>query len=143
MQTTVNERVKFLLDQSKMTKSAFAQKVGISRLSIDNILKGEQNTQARTLREICRAFGVNENWLITGAGEPYTNGSINLTNQPTANDSQLIQALREQIKFLQEDLNVWRETARNLSAHLGKFNGPDSPAFVGIFPIDVSGLHVA
>lgn len=142
MQATVNERVKFLLEKSKLPKSAFATKAGINRLSIDNILKGVVPRE-RTLKDIARTFGVNEDWLINGVGEPFLDGSINLSNQPAANDGQLIQALREQIKFLQEDLNVWRETARNLSAHLGKFNGPDSPAFVGVFPIDVSGLRVA
>jgi len=147
MENPVIERINFLIKDSALSKSAFATRVGISATAIDNILSGRNNPQLRTVKDISNTFGVNYDWLLSGQGEPYINGKIIVpakgTKTNVAEDGQLIQALREQIKFLQEDLNVWRETARNLSAHLGKFNGPDSPAFVGVFPIDVSGLRVA
>lgn len=144
MENPVIERINFLIKDSALSKSAFATRVGISATAIENILSGRNNPQLRTVKDISNTFGVNYNWLLSGQGEPYINGKIFVPEKGAktsiTEDSQLIQTLREQIKFLQEDLNIWRETARNLSAHLGKDNGPESPAFI-LKKMEVSGLR--
>lgn len=144
MHKTVNERINFLLKESGLSKNAFAKKIGITGPAVDKLIATHgSNPQQRTIRDICATFGVNENWLTYGEGEIYVSGNISMSNNITG-ESELIRTLKDQIKFLQEDLNVWRETARNLSAHLGKPNPLELLADTGrVIRMSVSGVDAA
>lgn len=53
--------------------SAFAREIGVTPAYISK-LKNEPDRMPsdRTISDICRIFGVNEIWLRTGVGEPFT-----------------------------------------------------------------------
>lgn len=54
-----------------MTLEKFGDKVGVTKVAISNIEKGNRNLTDQMAISICREFNVNENWLRTGEGEMF------------------------------------------------------------------------
>ena len=67
MHTRINEIVKV----SKLTKTDFAKRLGISQPYLSQICAGQKTPSDRTISDICREFGCDEVWLRTGVGEPF------------------------------------------------------------------------
>lgn len=67
----MNNRLKELRADKKMTTRAFGEVIGISGGAVTNMEKGTRNITDRTVTDICREFNVNETWLRTGEGEMY------------------------------------------------------------------------
>lgn len=67
MHTRINEIVRV----SKLTKTDFAKRLGISQPYLSQICAGQKTPSDRTIQDICREFSVNPEWLRTGEGEPY------------------------------------------------------------------------
>ena len=67
MHTRINELVK----HSKLTKTDFAKKLGISQPYLSQLCAGQKIPSDRTITDICREFGCDEVWLRTGEGEPF------------------------------------------------------------------------
>ena len=67
MHTRINEIVKV----SKLTKTDFAKRLGISQPYLSQICAGQKTPSDRTIQDICREFSVNPEWLRTGEGEPH------------------------------------------------------------------------
>lgn len=66
----MNERIKEIRKTFDMTQAEFSSKIGLSRNFIAQIETGAKMPSDRTISDICREFGVSENWLRTGNGEP-------------------------------------------------------------------------
>lgn len=71
MEETINHRIEQVWEESKLTKSAFSEKIGISQPYLSRLCKEPLTPSDRTISDICRVFRVNETWLRTGAGEKY------------------------------------------------------------------------
>ena len=67
----MNERIKTLRLELSLTQSEFGEKLGISQNYVWMIEKGDRVPSDRTVADICRVFGVNEDWLRSGHGEKY------------------------------------------------------------------------
>ena len=67
----MNDRIKTLRLELSLTQSEFGEKLGISQNYVWMIEKGDRVPSDRTVADICRVFGVNEDWLRTGQGEKY------------------------------------------------------------------------
>ena len=67
MHTRINEIVKV----SKLTKTDFAKRLGISQPYLSQICAGQKTPSDRTISDICREFGCDEVWLRTGEGDPF------------------------------------------------------------------------
>lgn len=65
MKNRIRELRKYTL---KMTQKEFSAKLGLSENFIWQIEKGEREPSDRTISDICREFGISENWLRTGEG---------------------------------------------------------------------------
>ena len=65
-------RIKQVRQSEWLTQAEFAEKIGLSRNYIAMIEIGQRKPSDRTIKDICRIFGVNEIWLRTGVGEPFT-----------------------------------------------------------------------
>lgn len=65
----MNGRIKQIRKAASLTQDAFADRIGLSRNFVAQIEMGAKAPSDRTIRDICREFGVNETWLRTGAGE--------------------------------------------------------------------------
>lgn len=64
-------RIKTIRKNAGVTQAEFAEVLGLSRSMISQVEAGMQVFSDRSLRDICRIYGVNETWLRTGEGEPY------------------------------------------------------------------------
>nr|DAW51154.1 MAG TPA: Helix-turn-helix XRE-family like protein [Caudoviricetes sp.] len=68
----MQDRIKQVRQSEGLTQAEFAEKIGLSRNYIAMIEIGQREPSDRTIKDICRIFGVNEIWLRTGVGEPFT-----------------------------------------------------------------------
>lgn len=62
----IHERLKFLRGQLNLTTRAFGSAINMSGGAITNMEKGTRNITDRTIRDICREYNVNSEWLING-----------------------------------------------------------------------------
>ena len=69
----MNERIKIVVGESGMTKTAFGKAIGLTTASISQFISGKQNPSERTIKDICRVFHIRRGWLVDGTGEMYKN----------------------------------------------------------------------
>jgi phage repressor protein C with HTH and peptisase S24 domain len=62
------ERYKFILEKSGLSKTAFAESIGISRSHNYHLERGTQKPPREVLERLASAYNVNLNWLIHGSG---------------------------------------------------------------------------
>lgn len=83
----MNERLKQIRLENKMSQEEFGRKIGIeSRAHISALENGGRNITDRIVNDVCREFNVNENWLRTGNGEPTIKLTRNQEIAKFAND---------------------------------------------------------
>lgn len=63
----IHERLKYLREQLNLTTRAFGAAINMSGGAISNMEKGARNITERTVRDICREYNVNPDWLVNGA----------------------------------------------------------------------------
>ena len=71
MNNSLSERISFVVDNSKLSKTKFAEKINISQPYLSQLCTGVKKPSDRTVTDICREFDVSETWLRTGEGEPF------------------------------------------------------------------------
>ena len=62
----IHERLKYLREQLNLTTRAFGATINMSGGAITNMEKGTRNVTDRTIRDVCREYNVNPDWLING-----------------------------------------------------------------------------
>lgn len=67
----MNKRLKLLRKALKLNQQEFAEKIQIGRSTLANYENGTYNMTDRSIRDICRVFYVNEEWLRNGEGEMF------------------------------------------------------------------------
>ena len=67
----MNERIKELRKELKLTQQEFADRIGIKRNTIANYESGRNEPVDSVISLICKQFNVDENWLRTGEGEMF------------------------------------------------------------------------
>ncbi len=67
----INQRIDAVLKASGLTKTAFAERVGVGQPFVSKLTSGLSAPSDRTIRDICEEFNVNETWLRTGAGDMF------------------------------------------------------------------------
>ena len=72
MEQCFKERFLLVLQQNRCTKSKAAELLNVSAAYVSQLCSGQREPSDRTIKDICRIFGVNEIWLRTGVGEPFT-----------------------------------------------------------------------
>lgn len=68
---TQGERVKEVRKSLGLTLEKFGEKLGVTKVAISNIEKGNRNLTEQMTKSICREFGVDYIWLTTGEGEMF------------------------------------------------------------------------
>lgn len=74
----INERIKELRIALGLSGEKFGEKLGVTKVAISNIERGNRNLTDQMFKSICREFKVNENWLRTGEGEMFKPVNKNL-----------------------------------------------------------------
>lgn len=91
-----------LVEDSNLSRGAFADMVGIPRSNLSKILNGKYPCGEGVINKIVLATGVNKSWLKTGEGEKYPNGSPKtrlsemLKNFPENSENLLKQSEKEE-----------------------------------------------
>lgn len=68
----INQRMKLIVEDSGLSKTAFAKKVNVSQQYISKIVStGEPSELFKT--SVCREFNINKEWLESGKGDMYIN----------------------------------------------------------------------
>ena len=67
----MNTRIKQLRQSQSLTQEEFGARIGITKSSMSTIESGKSNPSEQTIRLICLAYNVNEDWLRTGAGQMF------------------------------------------------------------------------
>lgn len=67
----LGERIKKIRERNNLSQEEFGKKLGSARNTIANYENENRNPSNSVKKSICREFGVNEAWLLTGKGEPY------------------------------------------------------------------------
>jgi transcriptional regulator with XRE-family HTH domain len=75
----MNERIRELRIMLGLSQEDFGARIGLkSKASVSKIEKGVNGTTDQTIKSICREFGVDEDWLRTGKGDPFPETQSNI-----------------------------------------------------------------
>lgn len=105
---TINERIAWCIKDSKLTKTAFAEKINVSQSFISRLVSGEKVPSDRTIADICREFNISEVWLRTGEGEPHIQRDEDeefqeVLAQITVSDDDLIKRIIKAYWFMDDE----------------------------------------
>ena len=64
-------RISLIRKNAGMTQDKLAEVLGLTKNFISLIETGKRDPSDRTIKDICREFNVNEEWLRTGKGEMF------------------------------------------------------------------------
>lgn len=67
----MNDRINIVRKELGLTLEKFGEKIGVTKSSMSNMEKGSRGITDRTVRDICREFCVNEEWLRHGVGDMF------------------------------------------------------------------------
>lgn len=65
----MEERIKFIRNQAKMTQTEFGEKLNIKKSTVAAYEVGAREITDRTIADICRVFNIREEWLREGVGD--------------------------------------------------------------------------
>ena len=74
----IGERIKFVRTDTNhnngkaLTLDQFGKKIGLKKAALSLLENGRAGVTDQTILSICRVFGVSEEWLRYGTGDPYT-----------------------------------------------------------------------
>ncbi len=74
----IHERLKYLRENLNLTTRVFGATINMSGGAITNMEKGTRNITERTIRDICREYNVNSDWLINGIEPMFTDVTSDL-----------------------------------------------------------------
>lgn len=78
---TINERIKEVRKSKGLSQKEFAERIGLRSNSIAVIETGRRNPSERTIKDICEAFAISEEWLKYGKGEPEDRKAVTLIDE--------------------------------------------------------------
>lgn len=104
----INDRIAWCVKDSKLTKTAFAEKINVSQSFISRLVSGEKVPSDRTIADICREFNISELWLRTGEGEPHIQRDedeefLEVMEQIHMPDDDLIKRIIKAYWFMEDD----------------------------------------
>ncbi len=116
----INSRVlaalEYVLTTNKeVTKSRFAQLLGMKPSSFTEILKARSNAGSDLMALLVHSFGISAHWLLTGEGEMIKNTAEAPETHSDAFATLLktIQQQAEEIGYLKAQINQKGHTAQN------------------------------
>lgn len=68
---TQGERIREVRNSLGLTLEKFGDRLGVTKVAISNIEKGNRNLTEQMTKAICREFNVDYMWLTTGDGEMF------------------------------------------------------------------------
>ena len=62
----MKDRILKIRKENNLTQDAFAEQLGLSKNFVWMLEKGERDPSDRTISDICKKFGISEEWLRNG-----------------------------------------------------------------------------
>ena len=72
----INERIAAAIKARGVKKIEVAKRLNLSTSFLSQITKGNSCPSARTIKDLCREFGINEEWILTGHGDMFVARSV-------------------------------------------------------------------
>lgn len=66
------DRIHYVRKEKNLSQNAFADELNLSQNFVWMMESGKRSPSDRTISDICRIFGVDEVWLRTGEGQPFS-----------------------------------------------------------------------
>lgn len=66
----MKDRIKKIRTDNKLSMEKFGERIGITKSSVSLLESGKNSPSEQTIILICKEFGINKDWLLTGEGEP-------------------------------------------------------------------------
>ena len=73
----MKDRIKQIRKENCKNQTEFAERIGIGTSAVANYELGTRIPMDVVLKNICREFNVNYEWLTTGQGDPYIERPLN------------------------------------------------------------------
>ena len=77
----MNNRIKELRKQLRLTQQQFAERIGSVQNTITGYETGRRVPSGQVIALICREFNVNETWLRTGEGEMFMRAPTDIVSE--------------------------------------------------------------
>lgn len=105
---TINDRIAWCVKDSKLTKTAFSEKLNVSQAFISQLCSGAKMPSDRTIADICRELNISELWLRTGEGEPHIQRDedeefLEVMEQIHMSDDELIKRIIKAYWFMEDE----------------------------------------
>lgn len=68
----INERISLIRKEEDITQQTFADRISVSRSFVSRMESGKEKPSESLLKLIALEFGINEEWLLIGTGEMYS-----------------------------------------------------------------------
>lgn len=134
-QTTVNERLKFLIESLGVSARKFSELVGESYSNMNNYVSERQSMPPASLLEkiLIHFESINPKWLLTGQGEPFTGEAptppVNINNRknkgPVQNNTGSHATITNNVKLedCQRDLEASKKEAAAYQREIALLEG--------------------
>ena len=99
-------RIAQIIEAEKITRAAFAKKIGVSAPFITQLCNGDANPSTRSIADICREFNIRREWLETGEGPmrlPEPDEDLDYINRLLADDD------AETVRFIKKFLRAYND----------------------------------
>lgn len=95
MQTTVGQRIKFLLDHFQLSARKFSREIGVAENNTQNYLPPSSREPGSKYLELImlRFESINPGWLLTGQGEPFLYTDKAESNNSTSHNKKISRSL--------------------------------------------------
>lgn len=112
----MKDRFKELRESLSLTQQKFADRLDISRNFVAQIEMGNKIPSERTIKDICREFKVNYDWLVNGTGDMFQDDDSDaqaIVDSVMAGDNDF--AKKTLVKFARLSEDRWRQIQEILS----------------------------
>jgi transcriptional regulator with XRE-family HTH domain len=106
----MNTRIQAVRKSFKMTQDEFAERIGLSKNFVWMVEKGDRIPSERTIKDICREFKVNYDWLVNGTGEMFQDDDSDaqaIVDSVMTGDNEFAKKIL--VQFARLDENRWRQ----------------------------------
>lgn len=117
----IGKRIGKLIESLDIKKVRFAERIKIDQSYVSQLINGRRNPSNRIIADICREFGVNEEWLRTGNGEmfqDFTEDEFSKAAAPLSNDPFIRSLIVEYWKLDEDSKKLFRDFIHKLSDNM-------------------------
>lgn len=120
----MEERIKIIRKELKLTQDEFAKRIGLVRSTVAKYEIGKREPTNAIILSICKEFSINETWLRSGEGEMWaiqTDDYTKIAASIDKNDSRARQAIIDYWNLSEEDKELfWNFVERFMKKDAGK-----------------------